>query len=49
MSQYLPKPIRSFGGNIDIKVDLSNYATKSDLKKCKTRCYFKFCTKNKLS
>ena len=32
MSQYFPKPSRSFGGNINIKVDLSNYATKTDLK-----------------
>ena len=32
MSQYFPKPFRSFGGNINVKVDLSNYATKTDLK-----------------
>ena len=36
MSQYLPKvlvvPVRSFGGNIEVKVDLSNYAAKTDLK-----------------
>ena len=32
MSQYFPKPFRSFGENINIKVDLSNYATKTDLK-----------------
>ena len=32
MSQYFPKPFRSFGGNINAKVDLSNYATKTDLK-----------------
>ena len=32
MSQYFPKPFRSFGGNINVKVNLSNYATKSDLK-----------------
>ena len=31
-SQYFPKPFRSFGGNINAKVDLSNYATKTDLK-----------------
>ena len=31
MSQYFPKPYESFGGDIDIKVDLSNYATKTDL------------------
>ena len=28
----MPKPFGSFGGNIDDKVDLSNYATKTDLK-----------------
>ena len=32
MSQYCPKQFRSFGGNINVKVDLSNYATKTDLK-----------------
>ena len=32
MSQYFPKSFRSFGGNINVKVDLSNYATKIDLK-----------------
>ena len=32
MSQYLPKPFRRFGGNINVKVDLSNYATITDLK-----------------
>ena len=32
MSQYFPKPFRSFGGNINVKHDLSNYATKTDLK-----------------
>ena len=31
MSQYFPKPFRSFGGNTNVKVDLSNYATKTDL------------------
>ena len=32
MSQYLLKLFRSFGGNINVKIDLSNYATKTDLK-----------------
>ena len=32
MSQYFPKPFRSFGGNVNVKVDLSNYATNTDLK-----------------
>ena len=32
MSQHFPKPFRSFGRNINVKVDLSNYATKADIK-----------------
>ena len=32
MSQYLPKLYEPFGGDINVKVDLSNYATKTDLK-----------------
>ena len=32
MSQYFPKPYEPFGGNINVKVDLSNYATKGDIK-----------------
>ena len=32
MSQYFPKPYEPFVGDINIKVDLSNYATKTDLK-----------------
>ena len=32
MSQYFPRPFRSFGENIYVKVDLSNYATKTDIK-----------------
>ena len=32
MIQYIPKPFRSFGRNINLKVDLANYATKTDLK-----------------
>ena len=32
MSQHFPTPFRNFGGNINFKVDLSNYATKTDLK-----------------
>ena len=31
MSQYFPKPFRNFGGNINVKVDSSNYTTKTDL------------------
>ena len=32
MSQYFPEPYEPFGGDINVKVDLSNYATKTDLK-----------------
>ena len=32
MSQYFPKPYESFGGDINVKVDLSNYATEADIK-----------------
>ena len=32
MSQYFPKPFRSFEGNINVKIDLSNYAIKADIK-----------------
>ena len=32
MSQYFPKPYKSFGRDTNVKVDLSNYATKADIK-----------------
>ena len=32
MSQYFPKPYEPFGGDINVKVDLSNYALKADIK-----------------
>ena len=32
MSQYFPKPYESSGGDINVKVDLSNYAAKTDIK-----------------
>ena len=33
MSDYFPKPINShFGDSIKVKIDLSNYATKTDIK-----------------
>ena len=32
MSQYFPKPFRNFGRNINVKVGLSNYAAKADIK-----------------
>ena len=32
MSQCSPKPYDSFSGDVNVKVDLSNYATKADIK-----------------
>ena len=32
MSKYYPKPYKQFGRGIEVKRDLSNYATKSDIK-----------------
>ena len=32
MSQYFPKLYGRFGGNINVKGDISNYATKADVK-----------------
>ena len=32
MSQYFPKPYEPFSGDISFKADLSNYATKADIK-----------------
>ena len=33
MSQYFPPPDKSSGSNIKVELDLSSYATKTDLKK----------------
>ena len=32
LSQYCPKPYEPFGGDINVKVDISNYVTKADIK-----------------
>ena len=32
MSQYFPKPLRRYRENIKVKIGLSNYATKADIK-----------------
>ena len=32
MNQYFPKPYEPFGGDINVKVDLANYETKTDTK-----------------
>ena len=31
INQYFQKPFEPFGGNINVQVDLSNYATKDDI------------------
>ena len=31
MSQYFAQPYESYSGDINVKVDLSNYATKTDI------------------
>ena len=32
MGQYFPKPYEAFGRDVNVNVDLSNYATKADIK-----------------
>ena len=32
MNQKFPKPYKPFGGDVNVKVDLSNYATKANIK-----------------
>ena len=32
MSQYFPQPYEPCGGNINVRIDLSNYATKDNIK-----------------
>ena len=49
MSQYFPKPFRSFGRNINVKVDLSNYATKADIKNISHIDTSSFALKTKLA
>ena len=49
MSQYFPKPYQPFGGNINVKVDLSNYATKDDIKNITLADTSSFALKTNLS
>ena len=49
MSKYFPKSFRSFGRNINVKVDLSNYATKADIKYISHVDTSSFALKNKFS
>ena len=49
MYQYFPKQFISFRGNINIKVELSNYVTKTDLKKVTHVDTSSFALKTKLA
>ena len=53
MSQYFPKPFRSFEGNINLTLifpsNLSNYATKADLKNVTHRYTSSFALKARLA
>ena len=49
MSQYFPTLFRSFGGNITVKVDLSNYATKTGFKNVTHEDTSSFALKSKFS
>ena len=49
MSQYFPKPFRSLGGSINVKVGLSNYATKTNLKNIKNVDTSNFALKTNLA
>ena len=33
MSHFFPKPYEAIGRNVNVKVDLSNYASKTDIQK----------------
>ena len=48
MSKYFPKPYEAFGRNTNVRVDLSNYATKKDIKNIthvKYYAYYAYYTK----
>ena len=49
MSQHFPKLYQPFGGNINVKVDLSNYATKDDIKNITLADTSSFALKTNLS
>ena len=49
MSQYFPKPYEPFGGDINVKVDLSNYATKTDIKNISHTDTSRFALKSNLA
>ena len=49
MSQYFPRPFEPFGGDINVKLDLSNYATKTALKNVSPVDFSSFARKSKLA
>ena len=50
MSQFFPKPYEPFGGDINVKVDLSSYTAKADIKNIlHADWYLKFCIKSKFN
>ena len=49
MSQYFPKLYESFSGDINVKVDLSNYATKAAIKNISQVDTSKFALKTNLA
>ena len=49
MSLYFPKTYEIFGGDINVKFDLSNYATKANLKNATGIDTFKLALKSNLA
>ena len=49
MSQYFPKPYEPFGRDINVKVNLSNYETKTDIKKISHVDFSSFALKTNLA
>ena len=49
MSQYFPKPYEPFGENINVKVELSNYATITDIKNATGIDTYKLAAKSDLT
>ena len=49
MSRYLPKLYKPFSKNINVKVDLSSYATKADIKNISNVDTFSFTLKINLA
>ena len=48
-SQFFPKPYEPFGGDINVKFDLSNYTTKTDIKNIAHIDFSSFALKSNLA